>query len=267
MSMEWHLVYSYKLKATRKKRRYEKFVFDRMAIFSTYEEARYYIVMASTVDMRKYVHASNQVYSAHALPLDMSPDEYIETVESDLGAGWKLSFHPWHSMFLEPCSFDRDGKEIFEPDPYYSFYATDTLAKYWESLCAEKEPEFGLGELVYLKGHIFEGTYGVVTGFQTITGYVSTLGNTGTWLGRYRLLIMNEKTNLQEDYFHIMEDTKLVALTCKLPEELLFLDVISRHYKGEAALPENVLAAIPSGAFFRNIESFPFELFEEMGPC
>ncbi len=263
--MEFHLAYSNQIRVKDELRPLQQVRPDRLAIFSTYEEARLYIQMVAAIDRHKFGRDKNGSYFAHAVLFDLPPDEYTQVYGDDNCAGWQLEYYPWHSMFHYPLRFNGQGVREYRNEPPSCGFETTALMEYNESICAGETPLFCSGDLVYLRGWEEQtDTFAVVAGLVFEAGGVRELRSTDIWRGWYYVLVAGP-WGCTIECIHTTWECEILPLTCELPEEMRILELFSLHYKGHSLIPEDVLDRLMQGdVSVQNRELFPFHLFDEI---
>lgn len=261
LNVEYHIVYRKGPVQPVERRGYQQVHVPRTAVFSTYEEARLYILMVALIDRHVFGHGKNGCYRAQALPFDLAPDQFERILVDHNGDGWKLEHYPMYSPFVEPIGFDGNGLMTLRYGHRLSNFESRTARNYSEQICAGETPQFAVGDLVFLQWDYTEDTYAVISALGCPAGPVQKLESTSTWTGWYYLRFMAER--VWEEYVHVGYDFELRPASTPLPSSFRMLELLSRHYKGESVFSEEVLnRLLNEGVRVENMEYFPFGDFE-----
>lgn len=264
-TVEYHIVYREGPEVTVARRGYQQVHVPRLAVFSTYDEARLYMQMVAMMDRHIYGKGKNGSYCVRALPFDLTPDQF-EPILEDFSAGWKRDFDPHYSLFAYPFRFDGFGQKKFEAYPLvFDGFDTRVGIAYSEKICAELTPDFKCGDLVLLRGWDYRpDTYAVVTTLGTQGGLVQKLEAADVWNGLYGFVFMCESGILDSDYAHVALDFEMLPVGDNLPPKYRILRLLSRHYTGEAPIPGDLYVRLTEELVLaEDIDAFPFGLFEE----
>ncbi len=147
--------------------------------------------------------------------------------------------------------------------PFHSFETT-TEHNYSQRICAGETPQFSEGDLVFIKWDFGPDTYAVVCAVGTQTGPVRKPRSADVWTRWYHLLFVGHSGSLIDEKVHIAYDFEIQPAAEPLPHRFRMLELLSRHYKGESVISEEVLnRLINESVQVDDIESFPSDLFGE----
>lgn len=265
LNVEYHIVYRKGPVQPVERRRHQQVQFPRIAVFSTYEEARLYIQICALVDRHIHGRGKNGEYRAHALLFDMPSDQYERIVEDDFSMGWKLKYSPYFSPFWDPLQFDGDGQATFHRYSRLCSFETRTEFDYCTQICSGEIPKFEVGDVVFLRWSYSEDTYAVITALGTRNGRVRKLESADVWTGWYDVLFL-DGGGVSEEHVHIASSFEMEPVLDELPQQFRILETIARHYRGDHSLSETILNRLSNEQVLAlDIEVFPFGLFAKSG--
>ncbi len=242
---------------------------QRLAVFSTLEEAEGFVRAAASLDAPKHRGDKRRGYTIRWIPSDPPPHLYEQMLLRQEDAT------PWEALPRKDWYYDShgvltDSTDQVEAtcDAHNALDAARSSTTPPPNPFRDLPPAFACGDLVRLEDWGLPDTYAVVTGVSTKQGFVRALSESPEWLGRYQVVaaidneLMDEYVyNLDIEPYWGGERAKITRVSA-VPEEDKILQFLSDYFYGKLTIPDEVVEDLVNGDIVtKNVAYFPFENF------